>query len=140
MGSTRNPIPILHNTAMFASNAFLPASSDISLTLGRKNGVCFLSGKKNRDFETKGLSYLCPPRKVTTGMGRERELTERDGSSKHSRNYSQELRERTSLKRSGQNSKICTRRGLSPPSLTQTSVVTRARVCLFVGLLECLLE
>ena len=56
-GSTRNPIPPLPNTGMFASNAFqvLPASSDIALTLGRKNKVCFFGGEKNRGFETKGV-------------------------------------------------------------------------------------
>jgi len=53
--------------------------------------------KKNRDFETKGVD-LSPPRDATTGMGRERELREHDGSHKRSRNYSRELRERTPLR------------------------------------------
>jgi len=40
-----------------------------------------------------------PPRgtQATTGRGRERELRERDGSHKRSRNYSRKLRERTPL-------------------------------------------
>jgi hypothetical protein len=35
-------------------------SSDIPVTLGRKNRVCCLGGKKKREFETKGVD-LSPP-------------------------------------------------------------------------------
>jgi len=57
----------------------------------------FFDGKKNSDCETNGDLLFPPPIGVTAGMGRERELTERDGSRKRSRNYSRELRERTSV-------------------------------------------
>jgi len=40
------PSPPPSTTAMFASYAFLPASSDILLTLGRKNRVFFFGGEK----------------------------------------------------------------------------------------------
>ena len=52
--------------------------------------------EKNRDFETKGVDQV-PPGGTTTGIGRKRELRERDGSHKRSRNYSRKLRERTPL-------------------------------------------
>ena len=83
---------------MFASHAFLPATSDIPLTLGRKNRIGCFGGIKNLDFEMKGADQS-PPRgtQATTGRGRERELRERDGSHKRSRNYSRKLRERTPL-------------------------------------------
>jgi len=60
-----------------------------------KNWVCCLGGKKSW-FRNKG-SWPVPPRGDTTGMGRERELRERDGSHQRSRNYSWELRKRSPL-------------------------------------------
>jgi len=89
---TRHPIPPLPNTAMFASNAFLPTSSDIPLTLEKTwIEVAFLAGKSLLWNEG---SLPVPPRGVTTGMGGGRE---HNGSRKRSRNYSRELRERTLL-------------------------------------------
>jgi len=80
---------------MFASHTFLPATSDIPLNLGRKYLVYCFGGEKHRDFEPKGFDQC--PRGTTTGMGRERESRERDGSHKCSRNYSREPRERKPL-------------------------------------------
>jgi len=83
------------SAAMFASHAFLLATSDIPLTLGRKNRVWSFGGKKSW-LRNEG-SWPVPPRGSTTGMGRERELRERDGAHKRSRNYSRKLRGRTPL-------------------------------------------
>jgi len=41
-----NPPPRAPSAAMFASHAFLPATSDIPLTLGRKNRICCFGRKK----------------------------------------------------------------------------------------------
>jgi len=70
-----------------------PATSDIPLTLGRKNRIRCFGGKKMW-LRNEG-SWPVPPRGTTTEMGRERELRERDCSHKRSRNYSRKLRERT---------------------------------------------
>jgi len=98
---------------MFASHAFLPATSDIPLTLGRKNRIGCFGGIKNLDFEMKGADQS-PPRgtQATTGRGRERELRERDGSHKRSRNYSRKLRERTPLPYAGGRIKFARRKSL----------------------------
>jgi len=61
----------------------------------KKSSLLFRRGKKSW-LRNKG-SWLVPLRVDTTGMGRERELRERDSSHKRSRNYSRELRERTPL-------------------------------------------
>jgi len=57
--------------------------------------TAFLAGK-NHDFEPQGVD-LYPPRGVTMGRGREWELPERNDSRNHSRKYSRELWEVTSL-------------------------------------------
>ena len=86
---------------MFASHAFLPATSDIPLTLDfdfgslrKKNWIFCFGGKKIMTL--KGW-WLVSPRGTTTGFGRERVWRERYGSHKRSRNYSRKLRERTPL-------------------------------------------
>jgi len=61
--------------------------------LGRK---CLFWRGKNCYFEPKGVD-LYPPRGVTMGKGREWESPERNDSRNHSRKYSQELWEVTSL-------------------------------------------
>ena len=69
-------------------------SSNIPLTLGRKNWVCCFGGKKI--MTSKRMELTCPPQGGKR-MGRERELREHNGSHKRSRNYSRELREHTPL-------------------------------------------
>jgi len=61
----------------------------------KKKSSLLFRWKKNRDFETKRVD-LSPPG-GTLPEGRERDLRERDGSHKRSRNYSRELRECTPL-------------------------------------------
>jgi len=60
-----------------------------------KSNLLFWRGKKLWIWNEG--SWPVPPRATTTGMGRERELRERDSSHKHSRNYFWKLRERTPL-------------------------------------------
>jgi len=60
--------------------------------LGRKKKLA----EKNRDFEPKGVD-IYPLRGVTMERGREWALPERNDSRKHSRKYSRELWEVTSL-------------------------------------------
>jgi len=108
-GSPELP-PRAPSAAMLASHTFLPATSDISLTLvfglgslGRENRICCFGGKKNHDLEKAHKqirnegSWTVSLRATTTGMGKEREFRERDGSHKRSRKYSRKLRERTPL-------------------------------------------
>jgi len=89
------PPPRAPSATMFARHPFLPATSDILLTLGRKNRICCFGGGKSW-LRNEG-SWPVPSRGTTTGMGGERELRERDGSHRRSRNYSRKLRERTQL-------------------------------------------
>jgi len=89
----------LHEVFVHSENhSLVYKSSDIPLTLGRKNQVCCFGGKKSR-LRNEG-SWPVPPWGDTTGVGRERELREHDGSHKRSRNYSRKLRECTPLKTS----------------------------------------
>ena len=91
-GSPELP-PRASSAVMFASHAFLPATSDIPLTLvfgfgslGRKNRMyCF--GGEITWLQNEG-SWPVSPRRTTTGMWREWELRECDGSHKRSWNYS----------------------------------------------------
>jgi len=52
--------PRTPSTVMFASHAFLPATSDIPLTLWRQDRICCFGRKKNRDLETKGVDQSPP--------------------------------------------------------------------------------
>jgi len=81
---------------MFGSHTFLSQRPTFLWPLGGKIEFAVLAGKKSW-LRNEG-SWPVLTRGTTTGIGREQELRERDGSHKRSQNYSRKLRERTPLR------------------------------------------